>query len=209
MLYLINFKTYREGTGRNALKLARIMSGFRKRIIAAVQPADIRMVSKVFQNVYAQHIDPIEYGSHTGWILPESIKDAGARGTLISHSERTLNISEIKRCIKRAREVGLKTVVCAPTPARCRRVAKFNPDYIAIEPPELIGTGRSVSKEKPEVISRARRLVPERIPLLCGAGISMREDVVIAKELGCAGVLVSSAVVKSKDRRKALQKLFI
>ena len=49
--------------------------------------------------VFAQHIDPIKPGNSTGHILAESVKEAGAVGTLINHSERQLKLIDIDAII--------------------------------------------------------------------------------------------------------------
>ncbi|RLG06224.1 MAG: triose-phosphate isomerase, partial [Thaumarchaeota archaeon] len=81
------------------------------------------------------------------------------------------------------------------------------PEILAIEPPELIGTGIPVSKAKPEVVTGAveavKRINP-RVHVLCGAGISTGDDVAKAIELGTEGVLLASAYVKAKDPKKLL-----
>lgn len=210
MLYVINFKTYREGTGKNAVKLAKIIkdvfSNTNNDVVVAVQPADVSNVSKIV-TTFSQHVDSITFGPNTGKILPESIKEAGGEGTLLNHSERKIPLEEVEFSVKRCKEIGIKTIVCCSSPTQCKDLSKLNPDYIAIEPPELIGTGRSVSSEKPEVIRKSKDVV--NVPLLCGAGISSREDVKKAKELGADGVLVSSAVVKSKNPYKILKEMII
>jgi triosephosphate isomerase len=84
------------------------------------------------------------------------------------------------------------------------------PDYVAVEPPELIGTGRAVSKVKPEVISRSVEVVKEvsdSVKLICGAGITSGEDVSIALQLGSAGVLVASSIVKSDSWELKIREL--
>ena len=215
MLYLINFKTYSKGTGLNALRLANIIASLAQTrnvdIIPAVQATDIQAVSKVTP-VISQAIDPIPYGAHTGQILPQAVKEAGAIGTLINHSERKLNLEDIENCISMAKSIGLKTVVCASDIKEVMEISKFKPDYIAFEDPELIGTGRSVSKTKPDLVRRfvevLAELAPSVIPI-CGAGISTREDVIAAKELGAQGVLVASAVVCSEEQKDALANLII
>jgi triosephosphate isomerase len=81
-------------------------------------------------------------------------------------------------------------------------VASLKPDVIAIEPPELIGTGIPVSKAQPEVVTGTAKLVREvnkKVVILCGAGISRGEDVAAALKLGTQGVLVASGIVKAKD----------
>jgi triosephosphate isomerase len=207
---LINLKTYEEGTGKNALSLARTAASLANEdveIILAAQPMDIRAVTEsVSIPVFAQHIDPVTYGSRTGWILPEAVKAAGAKGTLLNHSERRIDIETIKKSLARCREAGLTTVVCAETPEKAKEIAALHPDYIAIEPPELIGGDISVSKARPEVITESVEKVNSvaRIPVLCGAGVKDAEDVRKAIELGAKGILVASGVIKTKNQKEAI-----
>jgi triosephosphate isomerase len=152
--------------------------------------------------VFAQHVDPIKPGGYTGHVLAESVKEAGAVGTLVNHSEKQLKLSDIDQIVRTAREKDLLSVVCANNPSISAAVATLKPDVIAIEPPELIGTGIPVSKAQPEVITGTIKLVRKVNPdvvILCGAGISHGEDVATALRLGTQGVLVASGIVKAKD----------
>jgi len=206
-IILINFKTYAEATGKKALKLAETAANVSLEtdicIGLAPQLTDLASVARlVALPVFAQHIDPITAGSFTGHVLPESVKEAGATGTLINHSERRLRLADIDTAIRRAREAGLISVVCANNPDVSAAVAALKPQMLAVEPPELIGTGISVSKAKPKVVSGTVKLVKEinsDVVVLCGAGISKGEDVRAALKLGTEGVLVASAIVKAKD----------
>ena len=212
---VINFKTYAQATGRRALELARVAEKVAKdlnvEIIVAVQPVDIRLVAENVEiPVYAQHVDPIKPGAHTGHILPEAVKEAGAKGTLLNHSENRLRLDIINEAIQRAKEVGLDTIVCADKPETSAAVAVLKPTAIAIEPPELIGTGISVSKAKPEVITNTVniiRKIDESIPILTGAGITFKDDVEKALNLGTQGVLVASAIVKAKSWEEKIKEL--
>ena len=206
-LIIVNFKTYLEATGEKAVELAKkaekVSLETKIPIGVAPQSTDIATVAKTAKiPVFAQHIDPIQPGSHTGYILAEAVKETGAIGTLINHSERQLKLSDIDAIIKMTREHSLVSVVCANNPNISAAVASLEPDIIAIEPPELIGTGIPVSKAKPEVITDTIRLVRqinEKVVILCGAGISHGEDVKAALKLGTQGVLVASGIVKAKD----------
>lgn len=214
-LILVNFKCYLEATGAKAVHLARCaqQAGEKFGVVVAVAPqtADLRLVSRETKiPVYAQHVDPITPGPHTGHVLAESVLEAGASGILVNHSERRLETSAIEEVISRAKSLRLTSVVCASTPEIAAAVASLGPDMVAIEPPELIGTGVAVSKAKPEVVtetvSRIRRINREVI-ILCGAGITSGEDVKKALRLGTQGVLVASGVVIATDPAAAIEEL--
>ena len=161
---IVNFKTYESATGEKALQLAKIHEKVAKEtglsFGVCVQAVDLgRIAGEVNIPVFAQHIDPVGYGSSTGHILPEAVKAAGAYGTLLNHAERQISFDVLEDSIKRAKEVGLYTLVCANTPQAGEEIAKFDPDLIAVEPPELIGGDVSVSNAQPEVITQAIELV--------------------------------------------------
>jgi len=204
---IVNFKTYLEATGKNAVELAKKAEKVSREtgiyIGVAPQLADLRSVAEAVEiPVFAQHMDSIKPGSYTGHVLAESVKEAGAAGTLINHSERQLKLSDIDEIVKITRKKGLISVVCANNPSISAAVASLKPDMVAIEPPELIGTGIPVSKAQPEVVSGTVGLVREvneKVIILCGAGISHGEDVTAALKLGTQGVLVASGIVKAKD----------
>ncbi len=211
-LIIINFKTYAEGTGENALKIAetaqKVSYETGKCIALAPQFVDIRSIAqKVRIPIFSQHIDPIEPGAHTGKILPESIKEAGAIGTLINHSERQIKISNIEEIISRAKSLKLLTVVCAGTANISMAIATLDPDMVAVEPPELIGKGRAVSKVNPKIITNTVSLVKKvnpRVAILCGAGITNGDDIKAAIKLGADGVLLASGVVKANEQESVL-----
>jgi len=214
-LILVNFKTYREGMGENAVKLAKIAEQVHLKtgvsIAIAPQVVDSKIVIDSSETpVFVQHVDPVGMGQFTGHILPESVAEAGCVGTLINHSERQVPLEAIKATVMRAREADLITIVCVDTIEKGRQVAAFSPEAIAIEPPELIGSGISVSRAKPEVVSGAVAAIKHinpNIRVLCGAGITNGEDVASAQKLGAEGILVASGVVKAKDPKVALSDL--
>jgi triosephosphate isomerase len=212
-MIIVNFKTYLESTGKNALSLAKQAEKAAKEtgacIVVAPQAADLRLVAESVEiPVFAQHVDPIKPGSSTGHVLADAVKEAGAVGTLINHSERQLRLIDIDATIALCREKGLVSCVCANNPAVSAAVAALKPDITSMEPPELIGSGISVSKSKPEVITDTVQLVKRidsKMTILCGAGISTAEDVSIALKLGTQGVLVASGIVKAKDPYSVLR----
>jgi triosephosphate isomerase len=214
-LILINFKCYEQATGEKALELAKLCDKVAKRngVNIAVSPqfVDIYPITKETEiNVFSQHIDPIEPGSKTGHILPLAVKKAGVIGTLINHSERKLSIEEIGKRVESAKKNDLITICCSGDLEESKKIAEFAPDFIAYEPPELIGTGIPVSKTKPEVVTSIVKTIKEinpEIKVLCGAGITNGEDIKKAIELSTVGVLLASGVVKSEDQEAVLEEM--
>jgi triosephosphate isomerase len=209
---LINFKTYLEATGKRAVELSKKIEAVGEnsgvKVGVAPQFCDIeRVAASVDIPVFAQHIDSVTPGANTGHVLPESVKAAGADGTLVNHSERPLQLLDIDKSVQLAKQAGLRSVVCAGTARLAAAVALSEPDMVAIEPPELIGTGRAVSKENPEIVAdsvkRVRRVNP-LVAILCGAGISTGDDVYAALKLGTNGILVASGVVKASKPEEVL-----
>jgi len=211
----VNFKTYIEATGKRGVELAKIADQVSRdsgvTIAVAPQFTDLKTVTEAVQiPVFSQHIDPIKPGAYTGHILAEAVKAAGASATILNHSERRIKISEIEEVLSLARVSDLATLVCTDTPGVSAAVASLNPDMIAIEPPDLIGTGVAVSKARPELITNAIkriRSVNRSVDILCGAGVSTAEDVGKALELGTRGVLVSSSVVKGTSPLRLLENM--
>ena len=214
-LILLNLKTYKESMGQNAIEFSRVVEKVNEKtgisIAIAPQTIDIAAVTVSSETpVFAQHIDPVYYGRYTGHVLPDAVAEAGAYGTLLNHSEYQIPLDQIEASIKRAREVDLVTVVCADTVDTAKKIAVLGPDAIAIEPPELIGTGVSVSTAQPEIVSgsvTAVKNINSDVKLLCGAGITNGEDASAALDLGAKGILVASGVVKATDPYRALLEL--
>lgn len=198
-MIVVNFKAYREASGQKAKKLgekcARASDETGEDVIAVPAFPDLLRIES--GKVFSQHIDPVEPGSHTGHVTPEAASKSGASGTLINHSERRLEGEEIEKAVRRAEENDLTTIVCAKDPEECEIFSRFQPDYIAFEPPELIGGEVSVSESKPGLIEEA--VSRSEVEVLTGAGIHSREDVEKSIELGCEGVLIASGVVKTEE----------
>jgi triosephosphate isomerase len=212
---VLNFKTYPEILGKRGWDLARrfasVADDTGASIVLCPPTTDIAHLAKlVHLPVFSQHVDAADAGATTGWMPPEALLEAGAAGTLINHSERKVAWEEMAKSIPRCQKLGLEVVACADDLAEAETLAKLSPEYIAIEPPELIGGDVSVTTAKPEVITGAvERIhaVNPRVTILCGAGVKTRKDVAKALELGTSGVLLATGVVKAKDPEKALRDL--
>lgn len=209
-MILINFKTYKEGTGEEAVKLVKICAEVEKEtgvpIIPVVQVIDIFRLASLGFKVWAQHVDEIEYGPNTGRILPEAVLVAGAEGTILNHSENKLPTEIIGETIEHCRQLGLEVLVCCESVEEGKEIAKFKPDFLAYEPSELIGGDVSVSSAKPAVIKDFVREIPG-IPVVIGAGIHSSEDIRKGISFGALSFLVSSSVVLAKDPKAILLEL--
>jgi len=163
--------------------------------------------------ILAQHLDEASLGASTGFSVPEMAKSFGATGSLVNHSEHRLPETEIESLVSRLRKLEMVSVVCAKDDHEVGRFTKLNPDFIAVEPPELIGSGKAVSKEKPEIIRGSRatleknRLSYSFTKLLCGAGIVDGIDARASVKLGAEGILVASGVIKAQEIEKKIREL--
>jgi triosephosphate isomerase len=170
----------------------------------------LKEAAKHFGDVFAQHVDSDSLGAHTGSIPLEGLKSINAKGSLVNHSERRLTLEKVEAIVKALKENSLESLVCAENAQEAKKIAAFKPKYIAVEPPELIGSGVSVSESKPEVVTdsiREIKNVDPNITVLCGAGVSNAEHVKKAIELGSEGVLLASAFVKAEDPKEFLRGL--
>jgi len=211
-MLFINFKTYEEGTGKNALELIKILEEVAEvsqiKIIPVVQSTDIKEAANTSKlEIWAQNVDPATFGAHTVSILPESVLEDGAVGTFLNHSERKFQDSEsLQQTIQRCGEVGLKTLVFASNLEELGIISSFNPTFVAYEPEEFIGsTTTSVTSAQPDIILKAVEIAKtHNLPLIVGAGIHSRQDVKKSLELGATGIAVAKDILKAEDPKKEL-----
>ncbi len=216
-ILVVNFKAYETAIGSRALAVGkaieRVHLDFRGSATIIVAPpfTELRTLSSSLEvPVFAQHADPVELGASTGAVPPEAVKEAGASGFIANHSERRLRLDEIGFLVEKARSLRLRVLVCAAKPGEAAAVSVLEPDMVAVEPPELIGTGLAVSRVKPEVVTDsvvAVRRYNRNVVILTGAGITTAEDAEAAVRLGTSGVLVASAVMKSREPEKTVRSM--
>ena len=212
-LVVVNFKTYQTAHGASAEELALAMSGIETdaRMIAAVSALDLAAVVAAAPDleVWCQHLDPVGFGSNTGWLHPETAIERGATGTLINHAEHKVSIEHVAMLLDQVPE-GFEVCACAADVDEAMALAALVPTYVAVEPPELIGGDTSVTSADPSIVSgtaAAVREVSDEVGILCGAGVKTGADVAKAIELGTIGVLLASGVTKAKDPQAALSGL--
>jgi len=219
VIVALNFKVYNESTGQHALRLANAAEAAAEKnpeaeIIICPTHASLGLVCSSLKSkgiaVFGQHADPNPPGAFTGTVTLEELKATGCSGTLLNHAERKIPHAQIKETIDRAAKVGLRVLACAKDVEEGVALAKMKPWAVAVEPPELIGSGISVSTAQPEVVKGAVDEIKKANPgvvVLVGAGVSTPQDVAKCSELGAEGVLLASAFVKAKDPAELLNQM--
>ncbi len=203
---ILNFKAYDESAGAKGESLAKtaekVASDLGVSIIIAPPVVCSYYARLVKIPVFGQTAEMLEPGARTGHVTIESMKQCGLQGTLINHSECRASEEQVKWICERARKVGFDVCVCAKDVPEAVKLAQYNPTAIAVEPPELIGSGISVSSARPEIVSESvaaiKKVSPSTLALV-GAGVSNANDVATSLKLGAEGVLLASAFVKAKD----------
>lgn len=209
-MLFVNFKTYKQSSGEGIFDLLfHIHAASQEmgvKVVAAVQATDIREATMSSPlEIWAQHVDAVEFGAHTGSILAEAVLSDGAAGTFLNHSEQKFeDFNDLKKAVENCKRVGLKTLVFAGDLKELKHVLSLKPDFVSYEPPELVGSKTtSVAEAKPDVIKEAVEIAHNaRIPLIVGAGIKSTKDVRVSVSLGADGVAVASDIVKAKDPKK-------
>ncbi len=214
-MIFVNYKTYEESSGDKALELTKIIESVAHdsqiKIIPVVQNLNLKeIVGETNLEVWIQNVDPVDFGAHTGAVVPKEVFEAGAKGTFLNHSENKIeDFKALQDTVKLCKEVGLKTLVFAGNISELKRNLDTNPDFISYEPPELVGsTETSVSKAKPEIISEAANIARDAgVPLIIGAGVKTAEDIRIGLKLGAAGFAIASGIIKAEDPKRELMEL--
>jgi len=141
-------------------------------------------------------------------IIIDELKKLGIKGTLLNHSEKKLPFSILTKTVEYCKKKQFPVILCTSSLTEVKKMITLKPEYLAFEPPELIGGKISVSKAKPLSIIKTVQVVKKINPqtqVLCGAGIQNRDDLQKALQLGAQGVLLSHALIKTKKPEKVLE----
>lgn len=199
--------------GEEMLKLAKVADRVSKkydvRIILTPQYTDISMLAKETENllIFAQHMDPLPVGRGLGSVLPEAVKAAGAVGVMLNHAEKPMTVSDLRKAIKRADEVGLVSIVCADSLEEAAAIAHFSPNIIVAEPSELIGTGKTSDEEYVIATTSAIKAVNSEIQVLQAAGISTGKDVYKVIKAGADATGSTSGIIKAADPAAMIEEM--
>ncbi|MFA7301493.1 MAG: triose-phosphate isomerase [Candidatus Shapirobacteria bacterium] len=207
-MIIVNFKIYPESFADGAIKLAKICQSVSQKtgikIIPSVSPLDCYRLGLPS---LLQHVDNVTSGPFSGYISAQQSIGVGAIGTLLNHSEHQLKPGTISQTLKNLPSDFI-SVLCIQSLGQALTWAKkLKPTYFAYEPKELIGNKhQSVATVHPEAITNIAQALG-KIPLLVGAGIHSKSDVVASLKLGAVGILVASDVVTSDDPESHLLEL--
>jgi triosephosphate isomerase len=209
-MIILSLKTYKESTGEAAIKLLscvkRVSEQTGVKIVPAVQPTDIYRIKKELGiEVWAQHMDPIEPGKNMGWLSPYALKESGASGIVINHSEHKIPDDMVKKTLDKAKEYGLANVIIGFNPEMIIKFDSWGPDFVSYEREDMIGTGVSMLTQEEENIKKLIAILKR--PLIIGAGISTGEDTKQAVKLGAKGAILASGFVLAKDPEAKLREL--
>ncbi len=213
-LFIINCKNYSQASGEAVARFIEYAEAasqnFGVEVLVAPPVVDTFYYAlKTPERIISQSVDVVDYGSSTGHIPLYRLMDMGIMYSLINHSENRVEHMLIKDISLAANDAGFKLVVCVQSIDELSELIDLDvkPYAYAFEPPDLIGTGRSVSKYASKELIKAVEICNENnIPCLCGAGISTAEDVELAMEYGVSGILVASGIVKDKNPLEKIMK---
>ncbi len=122
-----------------------------------------------------------------GWNLIK-LEVLGDEETLYPNMKETLKCAKI--LIKENFDV---MVYCSDDPIACKQLEELG--VVAVMPlGSLIGSGHGIPNKNNIRLIKQR----SRIPVIVDAGIGCASDASMAMELGCDGVLVNTAIAKSK-----------
>jgi triosephosphate isomerase (TIM) len=207
-MLILNLKTYKESTGTNLNRLldaAKALKSERPELDqnAYYAPSMIELVhAKQSYNelkIMSQHVDNHNAGSTTGWTPAENVVGYGIEYGVLNHAERRVWNENIVEQVKAIQAKGLKLVVCVESIEEAKTILEANPYGVAYENKDLIGSGRSITQERPDAVKEFIELAKGRTKVIIGAGVSTGEDVQIGLEMGGEGFILASAFVKAQD----------
>ena len=167
----------------------------------------LALIAKKYGAIVCPQLDHLAACVETGvecWTQKYEPMATGNTGTLLNHSDYRIDMQTLEKTLLEIE--NLTTCVCCKDIEEGIKIDALRPDFLAFEPPELIGSKeKSVSSEKPEEIKNLVSSVA--CPVLVGAGVHNGQDVKIALEMGAKGILVATDVAKAADPEKELREL--
>ena len=157
--------------------------------------------------VCAQSLDPLTPGRGMGHVLPESLYEAGARAVFLNHAENSKTVAELNACIKRAKELGMTTVVCADSVAEARAVACMGADIVLAEPTDLIGTGQVADDSYTTETVKALHEIDPNVLVMIASGVSTADDCYNVIRLGADGTGATSGILNAPSPAQRVREM--
>lgn len=208
--FVFNPKSYLYG--EKLIKYAKVADQMAKKypdidVFVTGPYADLYHLKKETENIIvtAQHLDGINPGRGMGAVLPESLKEAGVGATFLNHAEHPLTLAQIAASVKKAKELGIITIVCADSKEEAKAIATLDVDIILCEPTKLIGTGKTSDRDYVESTNKSIREINPNVLIMQAAGISTAEDVFNTIIQGADGTGCTSGIVKAKDPEQMIR----
>ena len=179
------------------------------RVIFTTPYANIARVSECTKQliVFAPHMDNIEVGRGLAAVLPESLRAAGAQGVMLNHVEKPMRIAELYGTIRRARELGMMSIVCADSIPETKAVALLEPDMMVTEPAELIATACAADVSYVRTSVDTIMNIDPNIGILVGGGINSGQDVYNVIAAGADATGSSSAIATARNPRAMIEEM--
>lgn len=209
--FMVNLKSYLFG--QDALKMAKILDklAYKYNIDAlfTAQLIDLPLIKKETNNliITAQTMNSTQPGRGMGHVLPEGLKNAGVDAVVLNHAENPLTLSSLDATIKRAKEVGLYSIVCSDTVEQCKAIAELHPNMMICEPTSLIGTGNTSDDSYIKNTVKAVKSVDKNIMVLEAAGVSSGQDIKKVLHLGADGSGGTSGIINSSNWEDKLNEM--
>ena len=208
---VVNPKSYHYGKKSLELALAadKVAADTGLQIYFTCPYADIRMIRENTSHVIvcAQSLDPLTPGRGMGHVLPESLAEAGAEAVFLNHAENPKTVTDLYKCIKRAKELGMITIVCADSTTEAKAVACLNADIVLAEPTDLIGTGQVADDSYTTETVKALQEVNPEVLVMIASGVSTAADCYNVVKLGAHGTGATSGILNAPSPAERVREM--
>ncbi len=171
--------------------------------------ADIRMIKEKTSHILvtAQSMDPLTPGRGMGHLLGESLKEAGAQALFLNHAENPKTLSDLYKTIKRSKELGLISIVCADSVVEAKAVSCMKPDIVLAEPTDLIGTGQVAEDSYTTDTCKAIASIDSEVLVMIASGVSTADDCYNVVKLGADGTGATSGILNAPDPKVRVREM--
>ncbi|MCI1723746.1 MAG: triose-phosphate isomerase [Lachnospiraceae bacterium] len=200
---IVNPKSYLYGEKSLQLALAadRAAGQYGIDVFFTCPYSDLRLIKEHTKHLIltAQHMDSLVPGRGMGYVLPEALRDAGVEAVFLNHAEHPLTVNELYKTMKRAKETGIATIVCADSVAEGIALSRLHPTIILCEPTDLIGVGKIADDSYiTDATEKIRRESPD-VLVVIASSITTADDVRKVIRMGADGTGATSGIIKAPD----------